>query len=78
MNRFGLTGLSDPQNIESVKTIANELTGTGLMEFGASLGGASEKDMIKIQMYYQRAMLEQNWIIIRQLDTLTKLLRDRE
>lgn len=74
LKKYGLESLTDPQDIESVKTIVSELLGTGLMEFGATLGGGSEKDIAKIQMYYQRAMIEQNFIIIRQLDRLLKKL----
>ena len=55
----------------------NELAGTGLMEVGLALGGGSERDIQKNQMYYQRAMIEQNFIIIRQLDRITKLLASK-
>lgn len=72
MNKYGLSSLSDPEDIASVRKIVQELTGTGLMEFGVTLGGGSEKDIARIQMYYLRAIMEQNFIIIRQLDKLTK------
>lgn len=70
--RYGLQGLSDPDDINSVRNIVSELSGTGLMELGAALGGGSERDLQKVQMYYLRAIVEQNFIIIRQLDRLTK------
>lgn len=70
LEKYGLEDLSDPRNIESVKEIASELMGTGLMETGITLGGGSEKDIAKVQMYYQKAILEQNFIIIRLLDKL--------
>ena len=54
-----------------------ELSGTGLMEMGLTFGAGSDRDILKNQMYYQRAMIEQNFIIIRQLDRITKLLSDK-
>ena len=74
LKKYGLESLTDPQDIESVKTIVSELLGTGIGELGIALGGGSEKDIARIQMYYQRAILEQNFIIIRQLDRLLKKL----
>lgn len=47
------------------------------MELGVALGGGSDRDIQKNQMYYQRALIEQNFIIIRQLDRITKLLSDK-
>ena len=70
LEKYNLTALTDPDDIESVRKIISELSGTGLMEMGATLGGGSEKDILKIQMYYLRAIVEQNFIIIRQLDKI--------
>ena len=50
---------------------------TGLMELGITFGGGNDRDIQKNQLYYQRAILEQNFIIIRQLDRISKLLSDR-
>ena len=77
LRKFGLEDLQDPSDIESVKNIVSELSGTGLMEVGLALGGGSERDIQKNQMYYQRAMIEQNFIIIRQLDRITKILASK-
>ena len=74
LEKYNLTALTDPDDIESVRKIVSELTGTGLMEMGATLGGGSEKDFLKLQMYYLRAIVEQNCIIIRQLDRLIKAI----
>ena len=73
--KYGLQELTDPQDIESVRNIVSELIGTGLMELGATFGGANEKDIAKVQMYYQRTIIEQNFIMIRQLDRITKALQ---
>lgn len=69
MARYGLEGLKDPADRESVRKIATELMGTGLMETGMKLSmTAKPEDQLTVQ--YLRTMMEQNWIIIRQLDAL--------
>ena len=73
LRKFGMENLKDPNDIESVKSILNELSGTGLTELGISLGADIQKNI----MNYQRAVLEQNFIIIRQLDRIAKLLSDK-
>lgn len=77
LRKFGMENLKDPNDIESVKSILNELSGTGLTELGISLGAGSDRDIQKNIMNYQRAILEQNFIIIRQLDRIAKLLSDK-
>ena len=77
LEKYGLENLTDPQDIESVKKIVSELAGTGLMEAGITLGGGNAKDILKIQLYYQRAILEQNFILIRQLDRISSLLEKK-
>ncbi len=72
--KYGLQDLTDPQDIESVRKIVSEMIGTGLQEAGITLGGGNEKDILRVQLYYQRAILEQNFILIRQLDKISKLL----
>ena len=70
LERYGLQELSDPQDVASVRKIAQELTGTGLMETGMALSMGSAADQVKVS--YLRALVEQNFIIIRQLDRITK------
>lgn len=72
--RYGLDSLNDPADIQSVKKIVSELIGTGMMETGMKLSGIGAKAEDLLPVYYQRAILEQNWIIIRQLDKLNKTL----
>ena len=74
--KYRLNSLTDPEDIVSVQKIVNELLGTGLMETGVVFGGGNEKDILKIQLYYQRAILEQNFIMIRQLDKISKVLNN--
>lgn len=71
LEKYGVQNLSDPRDIESVKTIANELIGNNLIEFGTALSG-SGVDVAK--MTYMRAIVEQNFMIIRQLDKLNQNL----
>lgn len=68
--KYGLESLSDPADIASVKKIISELVGTGTMEAGMKLGSIGSKAEDVLPVYYQRAILEQNWIIIRLLDKL--------
>ena len=74
LDRFGVGSLSHPEDVESIRKIAAELSGTGLMELGSSitLGGGSEKDWARLQAYYLRALVEQAFIMIRQLDRIEK------
>ncbi|MDD6788822.1 MAG: hypothetical protein PUE04_01805 [Lachnospira sp.] len=74
LETYRLTSLTDPDDIASVADIVSDLYGTGGMQLGVTLGGGNDRDLQKIQMYYQRAIIEQNFIIIRQLDRLNKKL----
>ena len=75
LDRYGLGELSNEQDIASVMRIAQELQGTGLQEAGMTLSfGFGTKTSERLQVYYQRAILEQNWIIIRQLDRIAEAL----
>lgn len=73
--RYGLQNI-DPQYADAVQKIANELAGSGLSEFGALLSN-DDKAMNKAQTQFVRAILEQNFIIIRQLDQISYLLEQR-
>lgn len=73
LDKYRLGDISDPDDIQSVQKIVTELMGTGLMELGARLA-PSVSPHEQVQTYYQRAILEQNFIIIRQLDRIAKLL----
>jgi hypothetical protein len=74
LEKYNLTALSDPEDIESVRKIVTELVGTGISEVGLALGGGNEKEYMRLQMNFQRAIVEQNFIIIRQLDKISKAL----
>lgn len=69
LEKYGLENLTNPADVNSVRKIISELTGTGLMEFGNMLA-PNEKDMLRVQMQYQRAIVEQNFLLIRLLSEL--------
>jgi hypothetical protein len=71
LQRYGLQDLSDPRDIQAVRNIATSLSGNKLIEVGTLLQG-NGVDPAKLS--YLNAIMEQNFIIIRQLDKLTKLL----
>lgn len=73
LDKFGLGNLSDPEDIKSLQKIASELTGTGMSEFGALLSGDG-KEFARLTATYTRTIVEQNFIMIRQLDRISKLL----
>ena len=72
LEKYGVDGLTDPEDLASVKKIAQELTGAALLETGMKLNMAKPEAQLPVS--YQRAIMEQNFIIIRQLDRITKLL----
>lgn len=65
--KYGLNDLSDPRDLENVRNISRSLMGNKLIELGTAMSG-SGPDTAK--MSYLSAIVEQNWIIIRQLDKL--------
>ena len=74
LEKYGLEYL-DPKDVESVRSIGNALMGNSLTELGTALTGGSGVELAKLS--YFRALIEQNWIIIRQLDRLNKKLDQR-
>ena len=70
VNKYHLEDLA-PEDLDTVKQIAADLAGNGLISLGVSLSGKSE-DVAKIN--YLSALVRQNWLIINQLSRITKLL----
>lgn len=73
--KYGLEGL-DHKYADAVRNIALELSGTGMMETGLTLSLAGKAEDI-LPVHYQRAMVEQNFIIMRQLNDLMNVLKER-
>ena len=71
LQKYGLEELSDPRDIQAVRNIATNLAGTKLMEFGAALQG-NGVDAAKMSIL--NAIMDQNFIMIRQLDRIAKAL----
>ena len=69
MAKYGLEKLS-PEYAEKVKVIQSELLGIGLMETGMKLSMAKAEEQMKVS--YLHAIYEQNWMIIRLLNDITK------
>lgn len=70
VNKYHLDNL-DPADLDTVKQIAADLAGNGLISVGVSLSGKAE-DVAKIT--YLSALVRQNWLIINQLSRIAKLL----
>ncbi len=75
LKKYGVDELSDPRDMESVKKIAQELLGTTLQEAGMKI--AMAKPEVQLPVSYQRAIMEQNFIMIRQLDRIAQLLSEK-
>lgn len=71
LQKYGLEDLSDPRDVQAVKNIQLALMGNKMIELGTALAG-SGADSAKLS--YLDAIMQQNYIIIRQLDKIAKLL----
>lgn len=69
LEKFGLTNLSDPVDSAAVKRIATQVTANNLQLVGSALRGKTE-EVAMISLL--QSLIEQNWIIIRQLDKLNQ------
>lgn len=69
----GLSGLETDAAIQ-VKNISTDLAGLGLMKTGMALSFAKSEEQAKVG--YLSALVEQNWILIKQNDEIIKLLKD--
>lgn len=69
LEKYGVTDLSDPKDVESVKAIASLMAGNKMISAGAALSG-SGIDSAKLD--YLNILMEQNFIIIRQLERLNR------
>lgn len=72
MAKYGLENI-DPQFADAVRDISTSLAGSGMSEFGGLLAN-DDKAMNKAQTQYVHAIMEQNFIIIRQLDQISYML----
>ena len=65
--KYGLEELSDPRDVKAMREISLALMGNKLTELGTALqGNGTDAAMLS----YLRAIMEQNFIMIRLLDKL--------
>lgn len=71
--KYELNNLST-EYANAVKNISLALAGNNLIELGGTMG---MKPAEVLNTSYLKAIVEQNWIIIRQLDTISKKLDEQ-
>lgn len=71
VEKYGLQDLTDPQDQKAIKDIGETLLGNKLIELGLAFQG-NAPDSAK--MTYFRVLMEQNFIIIRQLNKIINKL----
>ena len=72
MQKYELENLSS-EYANAIRNINSELAGSGLGEFG-NLLAPDEKTSLRIQTQFLNSIVQQNWIMIRQLDEISKKL----
>ena len=75
MAKYGLQDVS-PEYAPAVLDIARSLMGSGLIDFGSLLSN-DLNGTVRAQTQYVHAIMEQNFIIIRELDRLIQLLEQK-
>lgn len=76
LRKYGLDNLTDQDDLDSVARIMDALIGANFGEISVAFG-ANERQILSLQSQYQHAILEQNFIIIRQLDRICSAFYDR-
>lgn len=69
-----INNLNNKDDEDSVKQIVSMLSNNNLMELGAFLAG-NVQTYTEINANYSRAIVQQNFIIIKQLDRLCEALK---
>lgn len=75
LRRYGLEDI-DMKYAAAVRDISAELAGSGLSEFG-NLLSPDQKTSNRIMIQFLNSIMQQNWIIIRELDDIAKALRNK-
>lgn len=73
MNRYHLEDL-DKEDLQLLENITSDLAGNGLGKAGMIFSFAKTEEIAKVT--YLSALVEQNWMIIRQLAKLNKNLEN--
>lgn len=72
LKKYHLEELTNASDLESVRKIYYENFGTGLLEVGMMLMNQKGKEEERLAVYYLRTIMEQNFIMIRQLERISK------
>ena len=72
MSKQGLFDLQNTPRFKDVKNISASLTKANLLQSQIDQGLGVEKDYIKAQLKNQKTIVEQNFVIIKQLEELLK------
>ncbi|MDD2378230.1 MAG: hypothetical protein PHD10_04970 [Bacilli bacterium] len=72
MKKYHLENI-DQEDLEILKRVANDLAGNGLFKAGLALSFAKVEEQAKIT--YLSALVEQNWLIIRQLSKINQNIK---
>lgn len=75
IQRYDLQNV-DPQYADALKSISTLLIGSGIEEFSGLLN-SDDKAINRVQTQYIHAIMEQNFIIIRQLNDLINLMKQK-
>lgn len=67
LEKYGLQELTDPRDLQAVEHIAQNLAGNKLISAGTALSG---KPFESAMLTFQQAIIEQNFIMIRQLERI--------
>ena len=73
MQRYQLEEL-DEKDLVILKRIATDLAGNGLLKAGMALSFAKAEEQAKVT--YLSALVEQNWVVVRQLSRLNKNIEE--
>lgn len=73
LDKYELNNLSKDY-VNAVQQINSELAGSGLTEFGALLSKDTNASL-RVQTQFLNALVQQNWIIIRQLNEINQKLK---
>lgn len=75
MERYQLNDIS-PEDYTVIERVANDLVANNLFKAGMALSFAKAEEQAKVG--YLSALVEQNWILIRKLDEMSKRLEKLE
>lgn len=78
LESYGLGNLRFMNDRNDMAAVLKRLKSATMMEVGNFLGGTSMKDAALLNATFQRMIVQQNIVIIRQLDRLTTLLSKKD